>query len=59
MARLGTARQKTKPWRAAVKYKYKERFLGYFATKEEAEQAERDMRVRLTGVPHPTRTREW
>lgn len=38
-----------KPWRATVKHNYKERFLGYFSTKEEAEEVERQMRLRLKG----------
>ena len=41
--------QRKKPWRGAVKHNYKERFLGYFETKEEAEEAERQMRLRLKG----------
>jgi hypothetical protein len=56
VARLATHDQnRTKPYKAAVKFNYKERFLGYFPTKEEAEEAERAMRIHLTGVAHPTR----
>jgi len=51
MARLGNPNA-TKPWKAEIKHNYKSRFLGYFYTKEEAEQAERDMRLKLTGVEH-------
>jgi hypothetical protein len=56
VARLATHDQnRTKPWKAEVKFRGVSRFLGYFETKEEAEEAERAMRLKLTGVPHPTR----
>lgn len=36
-----------KPWRARIKVRTKERFLGYFATKEEAAEAENEFRRKL------------
>jgi hypothetical protein len=41
--------RREKPWKAEVKHNYRARFLGYFHTKEEAEAAERQKRLELTG----------
>ena len=40
-------------YKARIKHNYVERFLGYHDTYEEADQAERAMRLRLTGVEEP------
>lgn len=49
MARLRAGPNRTKPWKAEIKHRYKARFLGYFATWEEADEAERKKRKELTG----------
>lgn len=49
MARLASNGMKSKPWKAEIRHFYKTRFLGYYATKDEAEQAERKKRLELTG----------
>lgn len=36
---------RSKPWKARVKEDWVEQFLGYYATKEEAEQVEREFRA--------------
>lgn len=52
MARLrGDRFNFVKPWKAEISYNGQRRFLGYFATKDEAIQAERAMRLKLTGNP--------
>lgn len=40
-------------YKARVKHNYKERFIGDFDTYEEALQAERALRIRLTGREEP------
>jgi hypothetical protein len=40
----GSPSRQKKPWRARVKDDYIEIFLGYYETKEEAEQVERDFK---------------
>jgi hypothetical protein len=49
VARYSPKGHPNKPWKAEIKHKYKARFLGYFATKAEAEAAERAKRLELTG----------
>jgi hypothetical protein len=41
----GSPSQQKRPWRARVKVDWVEYFLGYYETKEEAEQAERDFKA--------------
>lgn len=53
--RKGTIYQHSKPWKAAVKVQYKERFLGYFETKEEAEAQERAFRLTVFGTEEVVR----
>lgn len=56
MARLARDCTREKPWKAEVKVQYKARFLGYFHTQDEAEQAEKDFReVNPDGRKHPFR----
>lgn len=55
MARLARDEKRSKPWKAEVKHRYVPRFLGYFHTRDEAEAAERAMRVELKGTPDPVR----
>lgn len=55
MARLALDEKRSKPWKAEIKHEYVPRFLGYFHTRDEAEAAERDMRVLLKGTPDPVR----
>jgi hypothetical protein len=40
-------------WKARIKHNYKERYIGDFDTFEEAVQAERALRFRLTGREDP------
>lgn len=49
MARLQAAGhgRKNRKWRAAVKYRFTERYLGSFDTKEEAERAEVEFRRKM------------
>lgn len=42
-----------RPWKAEIKVNYKPRYLGYYSTYEEADQAERAMRLQLTGREEP------
>lgn len=44
-----------KPWRAAVKHRYHEYYLGSYATQDEAETVEREFRVRVFGTEEPVR----
>jgi hypothetical protein len=55
MARLARDCQRTLPWKAEIKHNYISRFLGYFATRDEAEAAERAKRLELTGTPEALR----
>lgn len=49
MARLDKGYRRKKPWKAEIRHFYKTRYLGHFATKDEAEAAERAKRLELTG----------
>lgn len=42
-----------RPWKARIKYNYKERFLGRYPTYLEALLVEEEKRTELTGVPYP------
>lgn len=54
MARLAKdSYNRKKPWKAEIKVNYQTRFIGYFHTKIAAEQAERELRQRLTGRASP------
>lgn len=52
MARRDTGKR-IKVWKAEIKHNYVARYAGHHHTKEEAEQAERALRLRLTGVAEP------
>jgi hypothetical protein len=49
MARLGTKTSPVRPWKAEVKVNHNPRFLGYYPTREVAEQIEADARLRFAG----------
>ena len=43
--RMSNRWQRNKPWKARVKVDWVEQFLGYFETREEAEQVEEEYRA--------------
>lgn len=55
MARLDKSDNRKKPWKAEVKINYTPYYLGHFATRQEAEAAERAFRFEMTGSPYPSR----
>jgi hypothetical protein len=53
MARLARDCKRTRPWKAEIKVNYETFFIGYFYCRDDAEQAERDLRLSLTGREDP------